>query len=150
MEEPITREQYECIELYLYGLRLFIEDDEFYRIDPKKIEKLRQEIYYMSITFEILTRYFHPTKSPRRSVVAWKAKRYATEKAIPTGDDDIYYFTSAQVAGKALDLEPGDICRVTNGRRFSLKGYAFMYLEDYQALEKTISKPTRKYWWKNQ
>ena len=141
MQKAITREEYEMIELYLFGLRLLTENISYYNMTIKQRGQLDAEIAYMSMTFSILSRIFEPTKSPRRSVVAWKKAEERPETQTP-----VYYFTSAQVAGKALNITPGDICRITNGRRLSTGGYRFMYLEDFENLQLTVS-DRRKYWW---
>ena len=141
MQEPITREEYEMIELYLYGLRLLTESMSYYSMTIKQRGAIDAEVMYMTVSFSILSRIFEPTKSPRRSVVAWKK---ADER--PETHTTVYYFTSAQVAGKALDITPGDICRITNGRRISTGGYRFMYLEDFEKLQLTVSN-RRRYWW---
>jgi len=139
MKPPITRQEYEAIELYLYGLTIFIGSDDWSILSAKQQMLLNHEIFYMQTALAILARIFEPTKSPRRSVVAWK-KDEQMQGTI------VHYFSSAQVAGKALDITPGDICRITNGRRISTGGYRFMYLKDFQELEKTVAK-RRKFWW---
>jgi hypothetical protein len=153
MEAPVTRDEYESIELYLYGLRLFTESNEYFQLSIKVRNKVNQEIVQMQMLFSVLATIFEPTKAPRRSVVAWKATKVVNNQHMnniphipPTDSSYVYAFTSAQVAGKALDLEPGDICRITSGRRKTLKGYSFMYLEDYEALRKTIDN-SKNYWW---
>lgn len=136
MLKPVTREEYEMIELYLYGLRILTEDDDYFKMTAKQRGALDKEIAHMQLAFSILARIFEPTKSPRRSVVAWKKSEES-----PTSTN-VYYFTSAQVAAKALDITAGDICRITSGRRFSTGGYRFMYLEDFEAMldEATVGK----------
>ena len=141
MQKAITREEYEMIELYLFGLRLLTEDISYYNMTIRQRGNVDAEIAYMSMSFSILSRIFEPTKSPRRSVVAWKKADERPETQTP-----VYHFTSAQVAGKALNITPGDICRITNGRRLSTGGYRFMYLEDFENLQLTVS-DRRKYWW---
>jgi len=132
LQPPITRDEYESIELYLYGLRLLLDTDDYFKLGVIKTNKIAEEIQYMTITFAVLQRIFEPTKSPRRTVVAWKKKAYSKKEQLIPEEDKVFMFTSAQVAGKALDLTPGDICRVASGRRITIKGYAFMYIEDYE------------------
>jgi len=142
MKEPITREQYESIELYLYGLRIYTESDEFSSLTLKHRVALSKEMIYMEQTFAILSNIFEPTKSPRRSVVAWKKRdeKYCTEYPV-------YHFTSAQVAAKALDVVSEDICRVAGNRRNATGGYRFMYLTDFEALNLTVTHEKSKFAW---
>ena len=122
MERPkMTKETYEYLELYLYGLVKYTETLEFLQdTNSQKQLKLMHELSTVNITLNVLKSVIDIEEEP---VIAWEAD--ASEYLV------YYRFTNPHIASLALGCKEKYIIAVCEGDMAKANGYYFCYEDEF-------------------
>jgi hypothetical protein len=131
---PITKDEYQQLEIYLFRLSEFTNSNTYMNMKPKQRMELDKELGYISMTVDILFR-MYSRDLKEIPIVAWK---------LVPGEKDlwkrIHFFSCRRVASEALGVNRHKISEVIAGGRPHTGGYVFMPAEKYYKIEEMINK----------
>lgn len=122
---PISRDTFHRLEAYYFNLLSYVDSDDYKALTTREKVNLLEEINYMNITLDIMSRLFSNKGASEKAVVAW-------EKDPDSEIQRIYRFSCMKVAALALSCIPSKVTAVCKGTRQSTGGYIFRYENDYE------------------
>ena len=110
---------------HYFKLLMYVDSDDYEPLNTVEKVSISNEINYMSIVLDIMTRLFSDKGVHEKAVVAWKHKPNSAVHRI-------YRFSCIKVASLALGCNQSKVSAVCKGKRLSTGGYVFQYEENYQ------------------
>lgn len=124
---PISQDEYHYLEAYYFRLVMFTDTIEYREMKSLPRQKIDQEIMYMSIALNIMSKLFSIKGGTERAVVAWEKDPDPELKF-----KSVHHFSCIKVASMALNCNKSEISAVCKGLREHTGGWIFQYEDDYE------------------